>query len=111
MMQGFQLAQVNIGRARAETTDPVMAGFMSRLDEINALAERSRGFVWRLQTEDGDATAVRPYADNRIMGARVDPVRVHLRRGLRARPAPPACQGRDPGRCVSRPLTHFEDGG
>lgn len=67
MTQGFQLAQVNIGRARAETTDPIMAGFMSRLDEINALAEASPGFVWRLQTEDGDATAVRPYADNRIM--------------------------------------------
>ncbi len=40
---------------------------MARLEEINALAERSPGFVWRLQTEDGDATAVRPYDDNRIM--------------------------------------------
>jgi len=64
---GFQLAQVNIGRARGETTDPVMAGFMERLEEINALAEASPGFVWRLQTEDGDATAVRPYDDNRVM--------------------------------------------
>jgi len=64
---GFQLAQVNIGRARGDTTDPVMAGFMARLEEINALAEASPGFVWRLQTEDGDATAVRPYDDSRIM--------------------------------------------
>ena len=64
---GFQLAQVNIGRARGETTDPVMAEFMARLPEINALAEASPGFVWRLQTEDGDATAVRPYADARIL--------------------------------------------
>jgi hypothetical protein len=64
---GFQLAQVNIGRARGEITDPVMAGFVSRLADINALAEASPGFVWRLQTEDGDATAVRPYADARIM--------------------------------------------
>jgi hypothetical protein len=64
---GFELAQVNIGRARGETTDPVMAGFMARLEEINALAEASPGFVWRLKTEDGDATAVRPYDDNRIM--------------------------------------------
>ena len=63
----YQLAQVNIGRARGETTDPVMAGFMARLADINALAERSPGFVWRLQTEDGDATAVRPYDDPRIM--------------------------------------------
>lgn len=64
----FHLAQVNIGRARGEMTDPIMAGFAARLEEINALAERSPGFVWRLQTEDGDATAVRPYpGDNRIM--------------------------------------------
>jgi hypothetical protein len=68
MSASWHLAQVNIGRARAETTDPIMLGFMSRLEEINALAERSPGFVWRLQTEDGDATAVRPYPDdNRIM--------------------------------------------
>jgi hypothetical protein len=63
----WQLAQVNIGRARAATTDPIMQGFMSQLEDINALAERTPGFIWRLQTEDGDATAVRPYADERIM--------------------------------------------
>ena len=64
---GFQLAQVNIGRARGEITDPVMAEFVARLPEINALAERSPGFIWRFQTEDGDATAVRPYEDTRIL--------------------------------------------
>jgi len=63
----FHLAQVNIGRARGEITDPIMAEFVARLPEINALAEASPGFVWRLQTEDGDATAVRPYDDARIM--------------------------------------------
>jgi heme-degrading monooxygenase HmoA len=61
------LAQVNIGRARGEMTDPVMADFAARLAEINALADRSPGFVWRLQTEDGDATAVRPYDDARLL--------------------------------------------
>jgi len=63
----LQLAQVNIGRARGEMTDPVMAEFVARLSEINALADRSSGFVWRLQTEDGDATAVRPYEDTGIL--------------------------------------------
>jgi uncharacterized protein DUF3291 len=68
MSAEWHLAQVNIGRARGEITDPIMLGFVARLEEINALAERSPGFVWRLQTEDGDATAVRPYpGDNRIM--------------------------------------------
>jgi Domain of unknown function (DUF3291) len=63
----YQLAQVNIGRARGEMTDPVMAEFVARLPEINALADQSPGFVWRLQTEDGDATAVRPYDDLSIL--------------------------------------------
>jgi Domain of unknown function (DUF3291) len=60
----WHLAQVNIGRARGAITDPVMQGFVARLDEINALAERTPGFVWRLQTEDGNATAFRPYPDD-----------------------------------------------
>jgi hypothetical protein len=63
----FQLAQVNIARARGEMTDPVMAEFVAHLPEINALADHSPGFVWRLQTEDGDATAVRPYEDRSIL--------------------------------------------
>ena len=46
---------------------PVMAGFKAALEPINALADKAIGFVWRLQTEDGDATAVRPYEDERMM--------------------------------------------
>jgi hypothetical protein len=63
----FHLAQVNIGRLRAPLEDPSMHGFTSQLDPINALADRSPGFVWRLQTEDGNATAIRPYADDARM--------------------------------------------
>jgi hypothetical protein len=59
----FHLAQVNIGRFRAPIEDPIMEGFRSQLDAINALADRTPGFVWRLQTEDGNATAIRPYDD------------------------------------------------
>jgi hypothetical protein len=46
---------------------PVMAGFAANLEAINALADAAPGFVWRLQTEDGDATAIRPYDDERVM--------------------------------------------
>ena len=56
----FRLAQVNIGRFRAPIDDPIMKGFRDLLNPINALADRTPGFVWRLQTEDGDATAIRP---------------------------------------------------
>ena len=62
-MVRFHLAQVNIGRIRAPLEDPIMEGFRTQLDPINALADRSPGFVWRLQTEDGNAMAIRPFAD------------------------------------------------
>jgi hypothetical protein len=44
-----------------------MADFVALLDPVNALADRSPGFVWRLQTEDGDATAVRGFGDDRLI--------------------------------------------
>jgi hypothetical protein len=66
-MAGFHVAQVNIGRALGPLDGPVMAAFMARLDEINALADGSPGFVWRFQTAEGNATAVRPYDDDRIL--------------------------------------------
>jgi hypothetical protein len=66
-MTALHIAQVNIGRMKAALQDPVMAGFVARLEEINALADRSPGFVWRLQTPEGDATYLRPYDDDRIL--------------------------------------------
>jgi Domain of unknown function (DUF3291) len=48
-------------------SEPSMAGFVGRLDEINALADRSPGFVWRLQTAAGNATDLRPYEDDLII--------------------------------------------
>jgi hypothetical protein len=65
-VSGFHLAQVNIGRLRAPLDDPIMEGFRSQLDVINALADRSPGFVWRLQTEQGNAMAIRPFDDERM---------------------------------------------
>ena len=66
-MRTYHLAQLNIGRILAPLDSPQLAGFMARLDEINALAEAAPGFVWRFQTEDGNATALRPYEDDRIL--------------------------------------------
>lgn len=65
-MSSFELAQLNIGIIRGPIDSPVMARFVANLDRINALAERSQGFVWRLQTEEGNATAIRPFDDERI---------------------------------------------
>ncbi len=66
-MSEFHIAQVNIGRILAPLDSPVMEGFVSRLDEINALADRSPGFVWRLQSDAGNATYLRPYDDDRVL--------------------------------------------
>lgn len=66
-MAKYHIAQVNIGRVRGQMDDPVMAGFAARLDELNSLADRSPGFVWRLQTSAGNATYFRPYDDDRIL--------------------------------------------
>ena len=66
-MTTLNLAQVNIARMRGALDDPVMAGFVARLDEINALADASPGFVWRLQTPEGNATYLRPYDDDRVL--------------------------------------------
>jgi hypothetical protein len=63
----YHLAQVNIARMLAPLDDPIMAGFVSRLEDINALADRSPGFVWRLQTDGGDATSIRVYDDSSII--------------------------------------------
>ena len=60
----FHLAQANIARTRAPLDDPLMHGFVSRLESINALADESPGFIWRLQTDAGDATAIRAFGDD-----------------------------------------------
>jgi len=66
-MARFHLAQVNIGRFRAPIGDPIMKGFRDQLEPINAIADRTPGFVWRLQTDEGDATAIRPDAADPLM--------------------------------------------
>ena len=63
----WHLAQVTIGRLRAPVDDPLIADFVAGLDRINALADAMPGFVWRLQTEDGNATAIRPDAGDALL--------------------------------------------
>lgn len=63
----YHLAQINIAKARAEMNSPVMEGFMARLDEINEIADNAKGFIWRLQSEEGDSTAIRVFEDNLIL--------------------------------------------
>ena len=63
----MHLAQVNVARAKGPMEGAVMAEFARALDPINLLAERTPGFVWRLQDADGDATALRVFDDGQIL--------------------------------------------
>ena len=60
-MTRYQLAEVNIALAREPLDAPLLAEFMAALDSVNGRADQAAGFVWRMQTEDGDATAVRGF--------------------------------------------------
>lgn len=63
----FHVAQVNVARMREPLERPSMQAFVDGLEPINALADASPGFVWRLQTDDGDATALRVFDDDMII--------------------------------------------
>jgi hypothetical protein len=63
----MHLALFNIGRLRAPMDDPLIDDFRNNLDRINALAEESPGFVWRLQDDSGNATNITPYPDPMVI--------------------------------------------
>ncbi len=67
MDRPVQLAQVNVGRLLAPIDSPDIARFVALLLPINRLADASPGFIWRLTTPEGDATAIRPFDDDMIL--------------------------------------------
>ncbi|HWM88294.1 MAG TPA: DUF3291 domain-containing protein [Kofleriaceae bacterium] len=66
-MTAYHLAQINIGVPREPVDSPLLADFVAALDPINRVADQSPGFVWRLQTDDGNATAVPWTSDARVI--------------------------------------------
>lgn len=70
-MSAYHLAQLNIAWMTAPLESPEMANFVANLERINALAEGSPGYVWRLQDEAGDATAIRPFGDDVLVNMSV----------------------------------------
>ena len=62
-MSDWHLAQINVGRLVAPQGDPAVQPFFDALDRINALADASPGFVWRMQDEGGNATGIQPTSD------------------------------------------------
>ena len=60
----YVLAQVNIGRLVAPLDSEQLAGFVASLDPVNAVADTAPGFIWRLQTEEGNATSLRVFDED-----------------------------------------------
>jgi hypothetical protein len=70
-MSNFELAQLNIAYLKAPIDSPLLADFVGNLDRINRLADASDGFRWRLQTDEGNATALRPFGDDVLVNMSV----------------------------------------
>lgn len=59
----YHVAVFNIARMLGEIDSPVMQEFADNLDPVNTLGEQSSGFVWRLKSDNGNATSIRIYDD------------------------------------------------
>jgi hypothetical protein len=70
-MSKYELAQLNIGIMKGPLDSAVMADFVANLEPINALADSAPGFVWRLKSEEGNATEFRPLGDEIIVNMSV----------------------------------------
>ncbi|MBD8511382.1 DUF3291 domain-containing protein [Photobacterium sp. WH24] len=57
----MKLAQLNIALAKYPMDAPEIKDFADNLDPVNAIAESSEGFIWRLQDESGDATSIQAF--------------------------------------------------
>lgn len=62
-MSDWHLVEMNVGTTLYPLDDPRIAGFVNKLDEVNALAEAAPGFVWRLQSQSGNATDIKTSDD------------------------------------------------
>ena len=71
MTTTWHLAQLNIAHLKAPLDAPELKGFVDNLERINALADNADGFVWRLQTEEGDATGIDTFGDEIIVNLSV----------------------------------------
>lgn len=66
-MPKFHIAQVNIAAMRGAIDSDIMADFVANLERINAVADATPGFVWRLQGEEGNATAFRVFESDMLI--------------------------------------------
>ena len=63
----YHLAQLNIAKMNFPYDDPRFSDFIDALDPVNASAEGMPGFVWRLQSDEGNATSISVYDDDLLL--------------------------------------------
>jgi len=63
----YYLAQINIAKLLAPIDSPLLQDFVDDLDRINAIADESDGFVWRLKDDSGNATQFNPFDNASII--------------------------------------------
>lgn len=66
-MSAWHVAQLNVGRAVATPGSAELTDVVAALDRTNALAESSPGFLWRLQSDSGNATDILISDDPRVI--------------------------------------------
>jgi len=67
-MSEYQIAEINIAKMNGvNINDPIMKEFVDNLDKVNAVAENSEGFVWRLKDESNNSTNLNPYNDEQVI--------------------------------------------
>jgi hypothetical protein len=66
-VSSWEIAQVNIALPVVPLSEPELDWFVEALAPVNAVADAAPGFRWRMQTEDGDATAIRAFGDDRLI--------------------------------------------
>ncbi len=64
---GYQLAHINVARFRRPADDPANADFMAMLGQVNAGADASPGFVWRLIDEEADPADLQVFGDPALL--------------------------------------------
>ena len=79
------LAELNIACLKYPLDDPRVAEFADNLELVNRVADRSDGFVWRLQDDGGNATDIRAFDDPMVIGCGLTNVEVRPVDGIGTR--------------------------
>ena len=67
-MQKFHIAEINVALLRVPLSDPLLSDFVAELDRVNAVADASPGFVWRLKGADGGSSSyLQPFPNERMI--------------------------------------------